>query len=111
MENLTAPFLEYRNLPKLFNLLVTAKLLVLGLSSFAEEDAFEQVQFTEIFQSYIFKVSNRNTRVWCEICSSLTIKTPEQHWRRTYFKPCSSVSIANFEQVNAGKVGSVIFEL
>ena len=28
----------------------------------------------------------------------LTIKTPE----RTYFTPCSSVSIVNFEQVNAG---------
>ena len=35
----------------------------------------------------------------CEICSKLTIKIPE---RRTYFTHCSSVSIVNFEQVNAG---------
>ena len=41
----------------------------------------------------MFKVNNRNTRTRCEICSKLTI---------TYFTPCSSVSIVNFEQVNAG---------
>ena len=48
----------------------------------------------------------------CEICSKLTIKTPKQHqWRRfgvfiVNFEHishlCSSVSIVNFEQVNAG---------
>ena len=27
---------------------------------------------------YLFKVNNRNTRKKCEICSKLTIKTPEQ---------------------------------
>ena len=27
---------------------------------------------------YLFKVNNRNTRKRCEICSKLTIKTPEQ---------------------------------
>ena len=33
----------------------------------------------------LFKVSNRNTRTMCEICSKLTIKTPEQsHWRFLY---------------------------
>ena len=32
---------------------------------------------------YMFKVNNRNTRTRCEICSKLTIKTPEQRqWRR-----------------------------
>ena len=36
---------------------------------------------------YMFKVSNRNTRRRCET---------------TYFTICSSVSIVNFEQVNAG---------
>ena len=79
---------------------------------------------------YLFKVNNRNTRKRCKICSKLTIKTPERrHWRRTgvfivnfentrmalltsywclyrwlwaYFTPCSSVSIGNFEYVNAG---------
>ena len=41
---------------------------------------------------------NKNTRIRCGICSSLTIKTPEP---RTYFTLCSSVSIVNFDQVNA----------
>ena len=29
--------------------------------------------------NYIFKVNNRNTRTRCEICSELTIKTPERY--------------------------------
>ena len=40
----------------------------------------------------MFKVNNRNTRTRCEL-TKLTIKT--------YFTPCSSVTIVNFEQVNA----------
>ena len=33
---------------------------------------------------YQHKVINRNTRARCEICSKLTIKTPERrHWRRS----------------------------
>ena len=28
--------------------------------------------------NYMFKVNNRNTRTMCEICSKLTIKTPER---------------------------------
>ena len=28
--------------------------------------------------NYIFKVNNRNTRAWCEICLKLTTKTPER---------------------------------
>ena len=41
---------------------------------------------------YMLKVNNRNTRTRCEICSKLTIKTPERrHWRR------SGVFIVNFE--------------
>ena len=44
---------------------------------------------------YMFKVNNRNTRPSCEICSKLTIKTPEQrHWR------CSGVFIVNFEYIS-----------
>ena len=52
------------------------------------------------------KVNYRKIRTRCYICSQLTIKTPERRpilnelW--TYFTPCSSVSIVNFEQVNAG---------
>ena len=45
----------------------------------------------------MFKVNNRNTRTRCEICSKLTIKIPERR-----LACCSSVSIVNFEQVNAG---------
>ena len=34
--------------------------------------------------NYTFKVNNKNTRTRCEICSKLTIKTPEQRqWRRS----------------------------
>ena len=41
---------------------------------------------------YMLKVNNKNTRTRCEICSKLTIKTPEQHkWRR------SDVFTVNFE--------------
>ena len=29
---------------------------------------------------YLLKVNNRNTRTRCEICSKLTIKTPERRW-------------------------------
>ena len=43
--------------------------------------------------NYMFTVNNRNTRTRCKICSKLTIRILER---------CSSVSIVNFEQVNAG---------
>ena len=56
--------------------------------------------------NYPLKVNNRNTRTRCEICSKLTIKIPERRqW--PYFTLCSSVSIVNFEQVNAGCVASI----
>ena len=52
------------------------------------------------------------SRTRSEICSKLTIKTPERRQCRrfgvftvnflTYFTPCSSVSIVNFEHVIAG---------
>ena len=33
---------------------------------------------------YLFKVSNRNTIILCEICSQFKIKTPERHqWSRS----------------------------
>ena len=66
----------------------------------------------------MFKVINRNTRRRCEICSRLIIKTLERcHWRRSgsfivnfeyNFTPFSSVSIINYEQVNAGWVFPVL---
>ena len=44
---------------------------------------------------YMLKVNNRTTRTRCEICSKLTIKTPERrHWRR------SGVFIVNFEHIS-----------
>ena len=44
---------------------------------------------------YLFKFNNRNTRKRCEMCSKLTIKTPERcHWRH------SGVSIVNFERIS-----------
>ena len=44
---------------------------------------------------YLLKVNNRNTRTRCEICSKLTIKTPERHqWCR------SGVFVVNFEHIS-----------
>ena len=43
------------------------------------------------------KSTTEKTRKRCEICSKLTIKTPE---RRQCFTPFSTVSIVDFEQVN-----------
>ena len=41
--------------------------------------------------NYMFKVNNRNTRARCEICSKLTIKTPERR---------HGVFIVNFEHIS-----------
>ena len=57
--------------------------------------------------STAFKVNNRNTRTTCEICSKLTIKTPERRqWRRSsiFIINCKHISsfvlIVDFEQTN-----------
>ena len=44
------------------------------------------------FGIHLFNLNNRNTRTTCEICSKLTIKTPEQH-----YWCLSGVFIINFE--------------
>ena len=45
--------------------------------------------------NHMFKVNNRNSRTKCEICSKLTIKTPElRNWHR------SGVFIVNFEHIS-----------
>ena len=44
---------------------------------------------------YIFKTNNRNTRMSCEICSNLTIKTPERLKCRR-----SGVFIVEFELIS-----------
>ena len=42
--------------------------------------------------NYVLKVSNRNTRTRCEICSKLTIKIPERrHWRNIGFVTFANV--------------------
>ena len=59
-----------------------------------------KVRFTENLYPasiYLLKVNSRNTRTKFEICSKLAIKT--------YFTPCSRVSIVNFEQ----KIGDWVF--
>ena len=50
------------------------------------------------FDAYMFKVNNRNTtasKVW----NMFKVNNKDT---RTYFTPCSSVSIVNFEHLNAG---------
>ena len=44
---------------------------------------------------YLLKVNNRNTRTRCEICSKLTINTPEQRQLRL-----SGVFIVNSEHIS-----------
>ena len=44
------------------------------------------VQF-KVFKVNMVKANIRNTRTRCEICSKLTIKTPERrHWRLGFFR-------------------------
>ena len=45
--------------------------------------------------NYLLKVNNRNTRTRSEICSKLTLKTPEQsHWHH------SGVFIIHFDHIS-----------
>ena len=45
--------------------------------------------------NYMFKINNKNTRTKCEICSKVTIKTPERRRRRR-----SAVFIVNFAHIS-----------
>ena len=50
-----------------------------------------------LVSNYMFQVNNRNTRTMYEICSKLTMKTPERrHWRHL------GVFVVNIEEVNSG---------
>ena len=69
---------------------------------------------------YMFKGNNRDTRESCEICSKLTMKTPERRHLRlsgvfivNFEHIFSSISIVNFEQVNVswGNHVSDVFRL
>ena len=54
-------------------------------------------QSIDLCCNYMFKVNKKNkkNRTKCEICSKLTIKTPDQgNWRR------SGVFIVNFEHIS-----------
>ena len=55
--------------------------------------------------NYMFKVSNRNIRARCKICSKLTIKTLE---RRQWHRP--GVFIVNFEHISHLALVFVNFE-
>ena len=68
---------------------------------------------------YLFIVSSKNTRKRCEICSKLTIKTPEGRYcsrsvvfivnsEQIFFTSFSSISIVDFEQVKVGQVMSLV---
>ena len=46
-------------------------------------------------QIFMFKISNRNTRIICEICSEVTIMTAEERQLRR-----SCVFSVNFEQIS-----------
>ena len=47
---------------------------------YCTRDLIKYAQNCKIYPAgnYMFKVNNRNTRTRCEICSKLTIKTPER---------------------------------
>ena len=58
------------------------------------EERLTDVKDVETINNFILKVNNRNTRARCEICSKLTIKTPERcYWRR------SGVFNVNFKHI------------
>ena len=65
----------------------------------------------------MFKVSNRNTRTRCEICSKSTIKTPERRqWRRSgvfvNFEHISHFVLVfiKFDHVIAGWIVDIMYE-
>ena len=69
---------------------------------------------------YLFKVSNKNTRKRCKICSTLKIKAPERRhrWRCGVFivnyEHISLVKfdfIVDFEQVNVSREVNWIYEI
>ena len=64
-------------------------LIIVSINSYKQNKNFTILNFAKrkmiLYSSttipagnYMFKVNNRNTRTRCEICSKLTIKTPER---------------------------------
>ena len=63
-----------------------------------ESNSLEKLSFLEnkyLVGIELLKVNNRNFRARCEICSKLTIKTPERRQERR-----SGVFIVNFEHIS-----------
>ena len=56
-------------------------LFLLNISSYLITELKKFNNKTTLYQLsiYLFQVNNRNTRAKCEMCSKLTIKTPEWH--------------------------------
>ena len=77
-------------------LLFVSLFLVLLLEFYISFSCFTLIEGLYPAGNYILtKANNRNTGTRCEICSKLTIKTPERrHWRR------SGVFIVNFEHIS-----------
>ena len=78
-------------------ILISVKIFYVLLRSIWESTTLPCMDYTTTDPAgiYLFKVNNRNTRTRREICSKLTIKTPEQcHWL------CSGVFIVNFEHIS-----------
>ena len=65
------------------------------VSSLLTDDVVKVATANSPAGNYVFKVNNRNTRTRSEICSKLTINTPEwRHWRR------SGVFIVKYEYIS-----------
>ena len=58
--------------PKIYLWLCEISMAKLGNRGSATNDLLQIV-----FSIYLLKVNNKNTKARCEICSKLTIKTPE----------------------------------
>ena len=90
----TAGFLTFTGkiLNRKLHFLCVISPLYMLLKGTNQELLILQTFFTGI---YLLKVNNRNTRTSSEICSKLTMKTPERRqWR------CSGVFIINFEHIS-----------
>ena len=55
--------------------------------------------------NYLFIVNNKNSRTRYEICSKVTIKTPDQSTLRTDFTSWFCVFITDFEQLTQAVSG------
>ena len=72
------------------------------------QEIYTYIHFSKYFPGsiYLFKFNNGNTRKRSEICSQLTMKTPDVVLVfllltfRLYFTLFSRVSVVDFEQVN-----------